>query len=160
MSSVSAEAAASALDFKNKGNAAFASKDWTAAIEHYTAAINLDPTKPVYFSNRAQAYIKTEAFGYAVADASKAIELDPNFVKAYYRRAISNMGIMKHREALKDFRTVARKVPADKDAKQKLTECEKLVRRLDFEKAIEMGEPASAAEGLNIEDIGMLTSFV
>ena len=28
-----------------------------------------------------QAYLKTEAYGYAIADATKAIELDPKFVK-------------------------------------------------------------------------------
>ncbi len=28
-----------------------------------------------------QAYLKTEAYGYAIADATKAIELDPSFVK-------------------------------------------------------------------------------
>jgi len=28
-----------------------------------------------------QAYLKTEAYGYAIADATKAIELDPGFVK-------------------------------------------------------------------------------
>lgn len=69
-----------------------------------------------------------EAFGFAIEDATKAIELNPGYVKvyrpgsaalcsayttliiqAYYRRAISNMAIMKSKEALKDFRTVARK---------------------------------------------------
>jgi len=155
---VSPETAAQALALKDQGNKAFAEKDWATAIEKYTKAIELDPSKPVYYSNRAQAYIKTESFGYAVADATKAIELDPNFVKAYYRRAISNMGIMKHSEALKDFRAVARKVPNDQDAKKKLAECEKLVRRLNFEKAIEVGEPTSAADGLNLDDIGMFTS--
>jgi hypothetical protein len=28
-----------------------------------------------------KAYLKTEAYGYAIADATKAIELDPGFVK-------------------------------------------------------------------------------
>lgn len=45
-------------------------------------------------------------------------------------------------------------MPNDKDAKAKLTECEKLVRRMDFAKAIEMGEPPSAAEGLDLDAIG------
>jgi serine/threonine-protein phosphatase 5 len=29
----------------------------------------------------AQAHIKAEAYGYAIEDATKAIELDPSFVK-------------------------------------------------------------------------------
>lgn len=44
-----------------------------------------------------------------------------------------------------------RKAPNDRDAKLKLAECEKLVRRLEFEKAIEVAEPPSAFEGLDID---------
>jgi hypothetical protein len=40
--------------------------------------------------------------------------------------------------------------PHDKDAKLKMQECEKIVRRMDFLKAIEVGEPPSAAEGLDL----------
>lgn len=43
-----------ALQEKNKGNEAFGRKDWDEAIKHYTRAIELDDTKPVYYSNRAQ----------------------------------------------------------------------------------------------------------
>lgn len=32
-------------------------------------------------STLIQAYLKTEAYGYAIADATKAIELNPSFVK-------------------------------------------------------------------------------
>lgn len=119
-----------------------------------------------------QANIKSEAFGYAIADATKAIELDPNFVKvrrryiwfkyrfthwhtsqAYYRRAVAYSAILKPRDAVKDFKTVVRKFPSDKDAKLKLAEAEKLVRRAAFFSAIEVGEEPSAAEGLDIESM-------
>jgi tetratricopeptide (TPR) repeat protein len=50
-----------------------------------------------------------ESFGFAIADATKAIELDPSYVKAYYRRAISYLAIVKHKDALKDFKAVCKK---------------------------------------------------
>lgn len=39
-----------------------------------------------FFRLVSQAQIKLEAFGFAIADATKAIELDPNYVKVsrYY----------------------------------------------------------------------------
>jgi len=55
-----------------------------------------------------QSRIKLEEFGLAIADASKAIELDPKYIKAYYRRAVSFLAIMKYADALKDFRAVCR----------------------------------------------------
>lgn len=144
-----------ALDLKNQGNAAIAKKDWATAVERYTEAIELDPSNVVLYSNRAHAHIKMEAYGFAIADASKAIELDPGYVKAYYRRALSLMAIVKNKEALKDFRTVCRKAPNDKDAKLKMQECEKIVKKLDFLKAIEQGDPPSAAEGLNLDTMAI-----
>ncbi|KAF3935689.1 hypothetical protein ABW19_dt0207594 [Dactylella cylindrospora] len=148
-----------AIEFKNKGNQAFAKKDWNEAISLYSKAIELDATDPAFFSNRAQAYIKTEAYGYAVADATKAIELNPGFVKAYYRRAIANTAILKPKEALKDFKEVVRRVPGDKDARLKLLECEKMVQKAEFLKAIEVGEPPSAAEGLDVDGIKIEDSY-
>lgn len=142
-----------AVACKNDGNKAFAAHDWEGAIAAYTKAIELDGTVATYYSNRAQANIKSEAYGYAIADASKAIEIDPNFVKAYYRRAIAYTAILKSRDALRDFKTVVRKLPNDKDAKLKLAECEKIVKRVEFFRAIEVGDEPSAAEGLDIDSM-------
>ncbi|KAL3427060.1 serine threonine-protein phosphatase 5 [Phlyctema vagabunda] len=142
-----------ATGFKNQGNKAFAAHDWPTAIDFYSKAIELNDKEPTYYSNRAQANIKSEAYGYAIADATKAIELDPNFVKAYYRRAVAYTAILKSRDALRDFKTVVRKAPSDKDAKLKLAECEKIVRRVEFFRAIEIGDPPSAAEGLDLDSM-------
>lgn len=139
--------------FKNEGNAAIKANDWALAIEKYTKAIEKYSKEPAYYSNRAQAQIKSEAYGSAILDATKAIDLDPNFVKAYYRRAVAYTAILKLRDAVKDFKTVVKKVPGDKDAKMKLADCEKLLRRNEFLAAIEVGEAASAAEGLDLESM-------
>lgn len=139
--------------FKNEGNAAIKAHNWPLAIENYTKAIEIYDKEPAYFSNRAQANIKSEAYGSAIIDASKAIELDPNFVKAYYRRAVAYTAILKLRDAVKDFRTVVKKIPGDKDAKIKLADCEKLLRRNEFLAAIEVGDEPSAAEGLDLENM-------
>ncbi|CAL3965952.1 hypothetical protein PZA11_002764 [Diplocarpon coronariae] len=142
-----------AVAFKNDGNKAFAAHDWPTAIDLYTKAIDLDGNQPTYFSNRAQANIKSEAYGSAIADATRAIELDPNLVKAYYRRAVAYTAILKSQDALRDFKTVVRKAPNDKDAKLKLAECEKIVKRVAFLAAIDPGDEPSAAEGLDLDSI-------
>jgi len=79
MTSTGDRAAATAL--KVKGNEAFAHHDWPAAIDFYTKAIEKYDADPTFYSNRAQTNIKLEAYGYAIADATKAIELDKNFIK-------------------------------------------------------------------------------
>ena len=66
---------------------------------------------------------------------------------------------MHSREALKDFKTVCKKEPNNKDAKVKLAECEKIVKRVEFLRAIEVEEAPSAFEGLNIDSISVETKY-
>ncbi|KAK2069592.1 hypothetical protein P8C59_004154 [Phyllachora maydis] len=148
-----------AIALKNEGNKAFAAHDWPKAIDNYTKAIELHPDEPTFWSNRAQAYLKTEAYGYAIRDATKAVELKPDFVKAYYRRATAYAAILRPKDALKDFKTCTKVDPGNKDAKLKQVECEKIVRQLAFFAAIEVGDEPSAAEGLDVDSIAVEDSY-
>ncbi|KAH8716910.1 Metallo-dependent phosphatase-like protein [Phaeosphaeriaceae sp. PMI808] len=148
-----------AIQLKNKGNEAFKNQDWNGALDFYTKAIELWDKEPSFYTNRAQANIKLESYGYAVQDADKAIELDPNNVKAFYRRASANTAILKHREALRDWKLVIKKAPGDANAKLRMTECEKIIKRDAFLKAIEVEDAPSAAEGLDIEHMAVDPSY-
>lgn len=84
----------------------FSAKDYDNAIKFYTEALELNPSNAIYYSNRSLAYLRTECYGYALADATKALEIDKNYIKGYYRRATSNMALGKFKAALKDYETV------------------------------------------------------
>ncbi|KAL2108709.1 hypothetical protein VUR80DRAFT_3449 [Thermomyces stellatus] len=148
-----------ATAFKNEGNKAFMAHDWPKAIELYTKALELNDKEPTFYSNRAQAYIKSEAYGYAIADATKAIELNPKFVKAFYRRGLAYAAILRPKNALKDFKECVKLDPGNKDAKLKLAECQKIVRQLDFFAAIEVADEPSAAEGLDLDSMVVEDSY-
>ena len=81
----SSETKKQAEEFKAQANDYFKKEKFASAEEFYTKAIDLDATNPVYFANRSIAHLKQESFGYALSDASKAIELDSSYIKAYYR---------------------------------------------------------------------------
>lgn len=83
-----------------------AAKDYENAVKYYTQAIELNPTNAIYYGNRSLAYLRTECYGYALADATKSIELDKKYIKGYYRRATSNMALGKFKAALRDYETV------------------------------------------------------
>lgn len=70
---------------KAEANTCFKQEKFAAAEELYTKAIELDNSNAIYFANRSITHLKQENFGYALADASKAIELDAAYTKAYYR---------------------------------------------------------------------------
>lgn len=148
-----------ATEAKNKGNDAFRKLDWPTAIECYTTAIELNDREPSYYTNRAQANIKLEAYGYAIADATKAIEIDPAFVKAYYRRAVANTAILKHSEAVHDWKIVIKRIPSDKTAKAQHDACQKMVKRDAFLKAIEIADAPSASVGLDLENMALESGY-
>lgn len=81
-------------------------KDYENAIKYYSEALELNPSNAIYYSNRSLAYLRTECYGYALADATRALEIDKNYIKGYYRRATSNMALGKFKAALKDYETV------------------------------------------------------
>ena len=146
---------------KEEGNKLFAAKHFSAAIDRYTAAIELDPSNPIYYSNRAFCHIRLEAYGSAIEDASTAIKCDPRFVKAYYRRASALFALNKLKDARRDFQQVVRIHPRDKDAQAKLTDIDKELRRQAFLKAIESekGKPVSETVGEEVKEMTVEESY-
>lgn len=155
MENVSIQDVQAAELLKQEANVLFSTKNYSRAIQKYTDAICRNPNSQVLYANRAFAYIKIELFGAAIRDADEAIKLDQRYTKGYYRRAVANMGLGNLKEALKDFKTVIKVAPSDQDAKKKYTECEKELRRIEFEKAISFEEVSKKAIDLigNISDI-------
>lgn len=99
-------------------------------------------------ANRAFASLKLESYGSAISDSGAALAIDPSFVKAYYRRGSAKLALGKHKAARDDFRSVVKLKPSDKDARAKLDECEKAVKRKAFEEAIAMESTKPAWERL------------
>ena len=126
-----------AMELKEKGNQQLLKGHYLEAIGFYSDALEYAPTNAIILSNRAQAYIKVENHGLAMSDATAALESDPKYAKAYYRRGSAQFALTHFKEARKDFRKVCQLKPRDRDARAKLQACEKTVREAAFLKAIE-----------------------
>lgn len=75
---------------KQNGNDVFKAGDYEKAIELYTEAIELCPKRyknerSILFNNRAAAHKHMDAKSVAIDDCTKAIELNPEYVKALSR---------------------------------------------------------------------------
>ncbi|TPP59276.1 Serine/threonine-protein phosphatase [Fasciola gigantica] len=156
MASVDVEELADA--FKAQANKYFRDGDYDKAIEEYTKAIETKETA-ICFSNRSLAYLRTECFGYALDDASRAIAIDSSYIKGYYRRATAYMALEKFKEALSDLETCMRMAPNDRRTRAKVKECQKIYRRRLFEKAIAVEEKASALESFDPSTVSVESSY-
>jgi small glutamine-rich tetratricopeptide repeat-containing protein alpha len=101
--SVSDEDKAKAEQLKGEGNKAMSAKDYGAAIDAYTKAIEIHPTNPVYFSNRSAAYAQVQQHDNAIEDAREASRVDPKFGKAYSRLGHALFSSGRYEEAVEAY---------------------------------------------------------
>jgi len=88
-----------ALEAKNKGNSAFSAKNYQEAIQHFTEAIELDPSNHILYSNRSASYNALNQYEKALEDANKTISLKSDWSKGYLRQANALFGQNKLDEA-------------------------------------------------------------
>lgn len=147
------EATTKGLELKDLGNASLNEGRYTEAIHLYSTALGHLPTNAIVLSNRALAYIKIENYGLAIQDATAAILSDPTYPKGYYRRGSAEFALGKAKSARKDFKQVCKLRPKDRDARNKLAECEKAVRESAFAAAILSEETMPLSESFKAESI-------
>ncbi|GAA6105584.1 tetratricopeptide repeat protein 1 [Tachysurus ichikawai] len=108
---------------KLTGNAHFNNREYVEAQKSYTDALAVCPVcyrkeRSILFSNRAAARIHLEEKTDAISDCTKAIELNPDYVRALLRRAELYEQTEKLDEALEDYKTVLEKEPGNPAARE------------------------------------------
>ena len=110
------------VELKKEGNALYLSGDNNEAISKYDEALDTCPLvykedRAMLLGNKAAALIKMDEKEKAIAECSKAIELNPDYVKALSRRAQAYEDTDKPHEAFKDFEQVLKIDPGHKEAR-------------------------------------------
>ncbi|XP_064086093.1 small glutamine-rich tetratricopeptide repeat-containing protein alpha-like [Macrobrachium nipponense] len=80
---------AEAEELKNKGNQLMREEIFTEALECYTKAISKDPRNAVYYCNRAAAHSKLNQHLDAIQDCKRALQIEPQYSKAYGRMGLA-----------------------------------------------------------------------
>ncbi len=87
---------------KAKGNEAFTSKDFLAAVSHYSEAISSLSVlstdclsmKVAILSYRAASYLQLRMHREALSDCTSVLALDPGHVKALHRKGQAEDGLL------------------------------------------------------------------
>ncbi|XP_024122551.1 tetratricopeptide repeat protein 1 [Oryzias melastigma] len=111
------------LTLKETGNSQFKAKNWSEAEDSYSKALALCPVcysreRAVLFSNRAAARLHLDMKDQAISDCSRAIDLDPDYLRALLRRAELYEQTEKLDEALEDYKKVLERDPSHSGARQ------------------------------------------
>jgi tetratricopeptide (TPR) repeat protein len=77
----------SAKDYFEQGNYDYDSGNCNKAISSYTKSIELDPTYPQAYNNRAYTSMRLRNYSAALSDLDKALSLKPDYIQALMNRA-------------------------------------------------------------------------
>lgn len=108
-------------EMKRSGNEFMENEKYLQAINQYSECIKLLPSHPIFFLNRATAYMRRNWFGdmySGLRDCQQALRLDPTYVKAHFRlaRALYELGfVMEASECLDELK---KRFPNDANNKQ------------------------------------------
>eukprot|EP01132_Coremiostelium_polycephalum_P004275 gene4275-5349_t len=138
-------------EFKAQANTAFSQQKFDQAVELYSRAIRYHATAILY-SNRSFSNFKKEYFVDALQDAIKANEMDPDYIKAYYRLGSAHLALGNYQDAKNNFLAVCKKVPNDVEGRQKLKMCNDLIKNSRFDDALFV-QPSNPFEGLDYESM-------
>ncbi|XP_051569157.1 mitochondrial import receptor subunit TOM70-like [Myxocyprinus asiaticus] len=125
---------------KNKGNKYFKAGKYEQAIHCYTEAISLCPKDQkgdlsTFYQNRAAAYEQQMKWTEVVQDCSQAVELNPRYVKALFRRAKALEKLDNKKECLEDVTAVC--ILEAFQNQQSMLLADKVLKQLGKEKAKE-----------------------
>uniref|UniRef100_A0A8C9T884 Translocase of outer mitochondrial membrane 70 homolog A (S. cerevisiae) n=1 Tax=Scleropages formosus TaxID=113540 RepID=A0A8C9T884_SCLFO len=125
---------------KNRGNKYFKAGKYEQAIQCYTEAISLCPKEQkgdlsTFFQNRAAAYEQQMKWSEVVHDCSRAVELNPRYVKALFRRAKAQERLDNKKECLEDVTAVC--ILESFQNQQSMLLADKVLKLLGKEKAKE-----------------------
>jgi tetratricopeptide (TPR) repeat protein len=98
---------------KAQGNAALQANDFTAAIQHYSAAIALDPSSHVYFSNRSVAFLSSGDKEAALADGQSCVDLKSDWSKGHGRKGAALHALGRWGDAVSAYAVGLEHCPGD-----------------------------------------------
>ena len=132
---------------KDVGNSHFKAGDNDRAVEAYNEALTaaasgvqnegrgsrkaqmaVQPTVVSLHCNAAAAHLKLEAMVEAVEAASRALALEPNHVKARYRRGVASAKLGRYETAKADLLAACRADPKDRSARDELARVQAALR--------------------------------
>uniref|UniRef100_A0A182VXS0 Uncharacterized protein n=1 Tax=Anopheles minimus TaxID=112268 RepID=A0A182VXS0_9DIPT len=109
-------------ELKQQGNELFKQGEHLQSLALYTQALRLCPldrkeARAILYANRAAAKTKLDRKKSALDDCTKALEYNPNYVKALLRRANLYEETDKLDESLEDYRKVQELEPGNSEAR-------------------------------------------
>ncbi|KAI1822311.1 hypothetical protein F4861DRAFT_396827 [Xylaria intraflava] len=134
---------------KEEGNEDYKAGRWQAAIDKYTAALEVDPlnrgTNSKLLQNRALCKLRLKTYNDAIADCERAISLDPSYVKARKTKANALGQAERWEDAVNEWKKIQELDPEDRTIPKEIRKAEielKKSQRKDYYKILGVAKDA------------------
>ncbi|KAA6426411.1 MAG: hypothetical protein FRX49_03522, partial [Trebouxia sp. A1-2] len=141
---------------RQKGNAAFSRNDYASAITQYTLALaeaDKAGDRQKLFSNRSAAHLQLSAYTDALEDAEAALQIDPRFTKALFRKALALEALSQTEQALQMMLLAQHQEPQDKQIQKTIHRLRKASANKTSGAATSLQQPVSLETTEAPEDV-------
>ncbi|CAD5192872.1 uncharacterized protein LOC135630986 [Musa acuminata AAA Group] len=155
-----------ANDAKEEGNKLFRTGQYEDALLKYELALQIasEVTSSVdvcsmCHGNRAACFLKLDRYKETVQECTKALELNPSYIKALFRRAEAHEKLENYDEAIADMKKVLELDPANDQARKNIRRLEPIaaekrekMKEEMIGKLKEMGNSLLGRFGMNLDN--------
>ncbi|XP_062205901.1 uncharacterized protein LOC133907821 [Phragmites australis] len=127
------KARSQANDAKTEGNKLFGAGQYEEALSQYEIALQIaaelesaEDICSACHSNRAVCFLKLGKYDETIKECTKALELNPSYLKALLRRAEAHEKLEHYDEAISDMKKVIEFDPSNQEARRSLFRLEPL----------------------------------
>lgn len=131
---------------KSRGNKHVQKGEYEEATRCYCQCLEIFTDRAAVYTNRALCYIKLNKAEEAEADCSKALSLEPENTKAFYRRALARKMNGHHKDSLQDLLQLLRLEPSNTAAKREMELVKTLYKKEFDQLKHQPAEKKSAAQ--------------
>lgn len=138
---------------KEEGNSAFKAGRFQEAVDTYSKALEVDPTNKgtnsKILQNRALCYIRLKNYSPAVADCTRALDLDPTYTKARKTKAKALGESGNWEEAIREYKAIHEANPSEPGIAKEIRNAElelKKSKRKDYYKLLGISKDATEQE--------------
>ncbi|KAL9322389.1 hypothetical protein ACSQ67_010442 [Phaseolus vulgaris] len=137
---------------RSRGNDLFSSGKFSEACSAYGEGLKYDNSNYVLYCNRAICWSKRGLWEQSVQDCNQALNIQPNYTKALFRRAASNSKLERWADVIKDYEALNRELPNDKEVAESLRRAQ---LALEKSRLVIYGTKF----GIEVEEISALDKF-
>ncbi|KFK38846.1 hypothetical protein AALP_AA3G167800 [Arabis alpina] len=99
----------------DRGNDLYESERYTEAGSAYGEGLKFDPYNATLFCHRADCFFKVGMWESSIEDCNHALRILPSYIKPLRQRAASYGKLERWAEAVKDYETLRKELPYDKE---------------------------------------------